>query len=72
MQLRTTKLSSGSRYEGTEGNNVLKVQGLTALEYLKFTTSEASVAGALVALTGWKTAANCDSEGATTGRRPKA
>jgi hypothetical protein len=50
----------------------LKVQGLTALEYLKFTTSEASVAGALVHPTGWKSAAYCDFEGGTRGRSAKA
>jgi hypothetical protein len=54
------------------GNNILKVQGLAALEYLKFITFEASAAGSLVALTGWKTAVNCDSEGARGGRRAKA
>jgi hypothetical protein len=39
----------------------LKVQGLTALEYLKFTTFDASVAAPLVALAEWKTALDCDS-----------
>ena len=50
----------------------MKVQGLAALEYLKFTTFEASAAGPLVAPTGWKTMVNCDSDGATDTWRAKA
>jgi hypothetical protein len=50
-------------------NNVLKVQGLAALEYLKFTTFEALAAGPPVVPTAWKNALNCDSEGAAAGGR---
>jgi hypothetical protein len=48
------------------------VQGLTALEYSKFTTFEGSAAGLRVLSTGWKTAVNCDSAGsmASEGQKP--
>jgi len=48
------------------------VQGLTALEYSKFTTFEGSAAGLRVLATGWKTAVNRDSVGSMAKRGAKA
>ena len=46
MQLRTAKRCGGPPVKQPMGNNILKVQGLAALDYIKFTTFSGPISSA--------------------------